>query len=386
MPSNLNLPKVTLIALGGTIAMTARPTDPRTEGVGGTPANTAAVAMGAMGTPTMPTGVAPSLDVQALVRAVPALQDVADLTTVQFRQLPGAHLKISDLIELAGEITHHIDRGAAGVVVTQGTDTIEECAFALDLLVDRTAPVVVTGAMRNPTLPGADGPANLLASVRVAASREAIGLGTVVVFNDEIHAARFVQKTHTTSTAAFRSPSVGPLGWTIEDRVTIAVRLAHPTIARATRTDDAHDHSGQHISISSLVDQDHAGVDHPVALLTAGLGDDGRLLGAIQELGYQGLVVEAFGAGHLPDTWVDRLEQLARRIPVVLASRTGSGEMLLNTYAFRGSESDLLSRGLISAGVLSGPKARILLSLLLHTTSSRDEIERYLSQLIIRQT
>jgi len=351
MPTNHNFPKVTLIALGGTIAMTSQ----REEAAGGTPAGSA----------MPPATVAPGLDAHALVRAVPALRDVADLTAVQFRQLPGAHLKISDLIELAGEITHHIDAGAAGVVVTQGTDTIEECAFALDLLVDRAAPVVVTGAMRNPTLPGADGPANLLASVRVAASREAVGLGTVVVFNDEIHAARFVQKTHTTSIATFRSPSAGPLGWTIEERVTIAAR---PAISQSARR----------IPTADLFVPENRGVEHPVALLTATLGDDGRLLGAIDGLGYEGLVVEAFGAGHLPDTWVDKLEQLALRQPVVLASRTGSGEMLRHTYGFRGSESDLLARGLISAGVLSGPKARILLSLLLHTTSSRLEIERYL--------
>lgn len=345
MLSNRNLPKVTLIALGGTIAMTAQHTGEDRS------------------TPAGSTAVTPGLDVHALVHAVPALQDVADLTAVQSRQLPGAHLKISDLIEIAGEITHHVDAGAAGVVITQGTDTIEECAFALDLLVDRPAPVVVTGAMRNPTLPGADGPANLLASVRVAASREAVGLGTVVVFNDEIHAARYVQKTHTTSTATFRSPSAGPLGWIIEDRVTIVVR---PT--QSTR-----------LMIASLLDSGHEGVEHPVALLTASLGDDGRLLGTIQELGYEGLVVEAFGAGHLPDTWVDKLQQLAGQIPVILASRTGSGEMLRHTYGFKGSESDLLARGLISAGVLSGPKARILLSLLLHTTKSREEIEKHLT-------
>jgi L-asparaginase len=248
--------------------------------------------------------------------------------------------------------------GAAGVVVTMGTDTVEEMAFALDLLVDRDEPIVVTGAMRNPTLPGADGPANLLASVRVAASPSAAGLGTMVVFNDEIHAARYVRKGHTTSPAAFRSPSAGPLGWIVEARVRIAFRLPHR----------------HHVECPLLAK------DRQVALLSAVLGDDGRLLGLVAQAGYEGLVVEAFGGGHVPDAWVDKLEGLAAEMPVLLASRTGAGEMLRETYGFRGSESDLLARGLISAGQLDGHKARVLLALLLRAGAGRDRIAAEFSE------
>ena len=319
------LPEVAVLSLGGTISST------QTEGG---------------------SGVAPSLTGEALVEDVPEISEVAEVSAESFRQVPGSELTLEDLIELATEIEGRIDEGATGVVVTQGTDTIEETCFVLDLLVDRDAPVVVTGAMRNPTLPGAEGPANLLASVRVATGGAARGLGTMVVLNDEIHAARFVQKTHTSNPATFRSPLAGPVGYVFEDNVRIVTRPVgrrHIELPEETR-------------------------DHPVALYTVGLGDDGRLLEQIGRLGYEGLVIEAFGVGHVPSVMAEPLESRANEMPVVLASRTGSGEVHRETYGFTGSESDLLERGLINAGMLDGPKARLFLSLLLRSGASKEEV------------
>ena len=153
----------------------------------------------------------PTLTAEAIARSVPGLHEVADLRTLQFMQRPSTSLTFADVLRLRDELTLRIADGAAGVVVTQGTDTIEETAFALDLLCPGTAPIVVTGAMRGASLPGTDGPANLLAAVQVAASRVARGLGVLVVFNDEIHAARFVSKTHTSKPSAFQS-GVATLG------------------------------------------------------------------------------------------------------------------------------------------------------------------------------
>jgi L-asparaginase len=206
--------------------------------------------------------------------------------------------------------------------------------------------------MRNPTLPGADGPANLLAAVRVAASGAARGIGTVVVMNDEIHAARHVRKTHTQSPAAFRSAGAGPIGWVSEGSIRIPLRPA-----------DRH-----HVRLPD------GPTSHEVALVGVWPGDDGRILGAAGDLGYDGLVVEGMGGGHVPSAAVGPLEELAARMPVVLASRTGGGETLARTYDAPGSEMDLLARGLIPAGVLDGPKARILLALLLRSGASREEI------------
>lgn len=312
---DLALPTIKVFALGGTIAMTESP-----EG-----------------------GVVPTLSGEMLIQAVPALAELAHIETVSFRQMPGAHLSYDDLQALALAIEQASAEGATGIVVTQGTDTIEETAFALDRLVQCEAPIIVTGAMRNPTVPGADGPANLLASVQTACSEHARGLGCLVVFSDEIHAARFVRKAHTTSTAAFVSPLAGPIGWLCEGRVRIVNR-----VARMTPQTAGHDAA-------------------EVALLTICLGDTGRLVDAASQAGFAGLVVEATGGGHVSPAVAEALARAAARVPVVLASRTGNGEVLGKTYGFVGSEIDLQKRGLIRAGWLDGKKAKLLLTLLLRS-------------------
>lgn len=329
------LPRITVLALGGTIASTSQPG--RHE------------------------GVTPQLTAADLVAAVPSLRDVAEVDAVSFRQCPSGDLTMSDLIELSAEISRRLDAGVDGIVVTQGTDTIEESAFALDLLLSPGRPVVVTGAMRNPTAAGPDGAANFLAAVQVAACPEAAGLGCLVVLNDEIHASRFVRKTHTSSTAAFRSGIVGPLGWLAEGNPHIALR-PHPLPRLPTP----------------------AAEDVPrVALLTMSLGEDARLVEHVPSLGYRGVVVQAFGGGHVPRWIVPALERLAASMPVVLASRVGAGEILTATYGFPGSEQDLIARGLIPAGALDGLKARVLLSLALAAGLSTDEVRNLLARVAL---
>lgn len=300
-------------------------------------------------------GAVPALSTSQLVDAVPGLADAGVAIDVEdFRRLPSASLGFGDLTELASHIGQRLAVGDVdGVVVAQGTDTIEETAYLLDLFHTRAQPVVVTGAMRHPSLAGADGPANLLAAVRTAAYPASRDHGVLVVLADEIHAANRVRKTHTTSVAAFRSPDSGALGHLVEgtprflsaplDRFTVG---PPPTTAKP----------------------------HPrVALATVCLGDDGSLLRNVQERA-EGLVVAAFGVGHVPESMTETLTELADRIPVVLAPRIGAGPGLASTYGFTGSERDLLDRGLVRSGFLDPFKARLLLWALLAAERTRPAV------------
>ncbi|MGH3681716.1 MAG: asparaginase [Natronosporangium sp.] len=317
-------------------------------GLGGT------IAMAAVGDGG---GAVPELSPAQLLAAVPGLAATGiEVRAEELRRLPGASIRLPDLYQLAGVIRERLAGGAErvdGVVVSQGTDTIEESSYLLDLLYGDPAPVVVTGAMRNPSLAGADGPANLLAAIQVAACSEARDQGVLVVFNDEIHAARRVRKTHAINPATFGSPDGGPLGFLVEGRPRLVSRLPGRTVVPAPVAG--------------------AGERVRVALVTLTLGDDGCLLDGLADHA-DGLVVAAFGAGHVPEWLVEPLARLADLIPVVLASRTGAGPVLAGTYGFPGSERDLLSRGLVRAGFLGPPKARILLHALLAAGADRATI------------
>ena len=297
-------------------------------------------------------GVEPALDADDLLSALPGLPAGTQVTSGSFRQVPSAHLTLRDIMELQQHIAALFEDGHHGIVITQGTDTIEETAFALDLLSDTDVPIVMTGAMRHPEQAGADGAANLLNALRLAASDDAWGQGVLVTLNEEVHTARYVRKSHTSRPSAFDSPALGPLGWIAEDRVRLPLRVARRV----------------HIALP------HDADPRPVALYTAALGDDDRMVNHLAGMGYAGVVLAGFGAGHLPARLVDEIEALARRMPVVLASRTAAGETYRDTYGFVGSERDLLARGVISAGALAPLKARVLLSLALAADHSHHAV------------
>jgi L-asparaginase len=329
MPTDAEpIPRVALFTLGGTIA-TAQGAD----------------------------GMQPRLTADDLAGSLGDLDGAAHIDSESLRQLPSSDLRYADIAEVARRVGRAIAGGASGAVVTQGTDTLEETAFQLDVMLDLRQPVIVTGAMRNSSVPGADGPANLRAALRVAVAPAAADLGVLVVMNDEVHAARFVSKTHTHKPSAFASPGAGPLGWLSEDRVRIVVCPAERTVTVPWR-----------------------GEIPDVPLITTAFSMDSRSLQPLIDNPPAGLIVAALGAGHVPSTMVDALGSLASRIPVVLASRTGAGELFRGTYDYDGSETDLLRRGCISAGYLDPMKARVLLALLLADGADRERVEAAFGQ------
>ena len=247
-------------------------------------------------------------------------------------------LRALDLAETA------VAEGAGGVVVVQGTDSLEETSFLWDLLWAHDEPFVVTGAMRSADQPGADGPANLVAAVSAAASPRCRGQGALVVVGDEIHAARFVAKRHASNPAAFGSPELGPVGRVVEGVPVLLARLDRRT---------------------PLPRPDLGGRPWPrVGLVTAGLDDDPAAYLALASVS-DGLVVEGFGAGQLRPEVAEALDDVVARIPVLLASRAGAGAVATRTYGGPGSGSDLHRRGLVPTGHLGALKARVLLRLLL---------------------
>jgi L-asparaginase len=277
----------------------------------------------------------PALDAHGLINAVPALGAVPVLEAETVLGVPGPHLTLPQALGLARRAVAAAG-GGEGVVITTGTDTIEEVAVLCALLHAGDAPITVTGANRPATAPGADGPANLLDAVAVAGSSSTEGLGAVVVFGGEIHDAMTVSKVDSTGPAAFGSPVTGPLGRVVERRVWLHARPARPAP----------------LPVETL--------EHRVEIISPGMGDDGALL-RHAAASADGLVVVAFGAGHLSPALLAALREAVSRVPVVLTCRPLRSSMLVETYGFEGAERDLRSSGALCAPFLSPASARMVL-------------------------
>ncbi len=324
-----------------------------------------------MGTPTVAVismggtiACAPSDEGAGLIPRIHAA-DTVPVPGVRVRSVPwsltdSSEISFDELVRLATEVRAQTGLGADAVVITQGTDTLEETAYALSLLRPLDSPVVFTAAMRAPTAPGSDAAANLAAAISVALDPELTYAtsGAVVVMNDQIHSAKWVHKTHTHRLDAFRSVGRGDLGVIHEGRATLL------------RCDPAP-------ALPALLDSDR-GEPARVALLTAVLDQDTDLIRAVGRCGYQGLVVEGLGGGHVSGAVAEALGGLARDIPVVYASRTRDGAVLEKTYGSPGAELDLIERGCVPSGQLTALKARVLLTLLLRSGHPRDKAEAML--------
>lgn len=275
---------------------------------------------------------------QDLVEAVPLLAQVARVTSSDLFNVPSSQLTSENLWQIHQEVERLLDDPElAGVVVTQGTDSLEETAFLLDLLHDHDRPVVVTGAMRLPVEQGADGPRNLLNAVHLAATPEARGLGVLVVMNERVHGARAVRKVESRNLDAFESALVGPLGWFDGGDLFLPRR----PVQRLTLSPPA--------------------LEPRVAIVPLAVGSDGSLIEAAVAAGAQGVVVDAFGRGNLPRPVVGAVAQaLEKGVTVVVTTRTGSG---------RGAAwPTLAERGVLSGEALDALEARLLLMVALPIT------------------
>ncbi|MGE0816368.1 MAG: asparaginase [Vicinamibacterales bacterium] len=307
------------------------------------------------------------LTAEELAESMPGLDRVARLTYEQFANVASSQLTLDQWLRLARHVNELFagDAALAGVVVTSGTDTLEETAFFLHLTVRDPRPVVVVGSMRNPSTLGYEGAANLLEAVRVAAEPSARGKGALVVLNDEINSARDVTKTDALRLQTFRSPTHGVLGIVDRDRVTFFREILQ-----------------RHTSKSEF---DLAGVTAlpRVDVVLVYQGASGDVIKALVDLGAKGIVVAGAGAGATSGDQNDGLDYAASKgVFIVTATRTGAGRIAPPRGQGQGNGPSLTPAQqrrrafTISAEDHIPVKARILLMLALTKTSDRDEIQR----------
>ncbi|RLQ95075.1 asparaginase [Falsibacillus albus] len=285
------------------------------------------------------------------------LNNLGDLIVKEPFHLPSPHVTPVEMLALKGIIEEEYNLNSIdGVVITHGTDTLEETAYFLDLTVQANIPIVVTGAMRSSNEIGSDGLYNLISSLRVAASEEAKNKGVLVVLNDEIHTAKNVTKTHTSNVSTFQSPQYGPIGIVTKRGV-----MFH--------------HSPTYKERYDIKD-----VSNRVALIKAYAGLDSSLLLAINQLQYDGVVIEALGQGNLPPDAVEGIRKLHENdIPVVIVSRCFNG-IVQDVYGYDGGGKQLRDMGVIFSNGLNGQKARLKLLISLSHTKDTNEIRAIFKQ------
>lgn len=286
------------------------------------------------------------------------LKGQINLITDEMFNLPSPHVTPEVMLKIKQRIMKAIDDGVDGVVITHGTDTLEETAYFLDLTLPNTIPVVLTGAMRSSNEIGSDGLYNFRNAIMVAATDESYGKGVLVVMNDEIHTARYVTKTHTTNVATFRTPTFGPIGIVTQNKAKYFQELIQ----------------------TEVCDINH--VVEGVYLIKAYAGMDGTLFEAINNENTKGLVLEGLGAGNVPPKTLPAIQSLIdNKIPVVLVSRCYNG-VAQEIYDYQGGGIQLGKMGTILCQGLNGQKARIKLLVGLSDNMHGDELREFMGNAI----
>jgi L-asparaginase len=296
-------------------------------------------------------GAIPALSGAEILAQVPGLDSIAEFEVIDFARLPGPHWTPEKMMGLAQVVKDKLaDKTIAGAVVTHGTDTLEETAYLLDLVLNEEKPVVFVGAMRNSSELSWDGPENLRSAVRVAVDPQARGLGVIVAMNEQLIAASEATKTHTESTDTFQSRDFGAIGFVDKDRVIVMRRPF----------------DREHIATAKVEDR--------VDVLKMFAGADGRFINYAIDDGARGLVIEGLGRGNVTVAALPAIEKAIRKkIPVVISSRCPRGRVL-DTYGYEGGGKQLTRMGAILGGMLPSHKARIKLMLALGAGWSLEQI------------
>lgn len=300
----------------------------------------------------------PALSGEDLLATVPAMAQVAALEVNNLFNVPSDHMGPNHWVTLYQAVDGALAReDVAGVIISHGTDTLEETAWFLDLTVDSRKPVVLIGAQRNASASDFDGPRNLLNAARVCVSPNAQGKGALVVMNNQINAAREVNKTHTADVEAFKSGDFGFLGTVDDDRVV----FARAPLRR------------QHIPLEGK------GMPY-VEIVPMYAGADGALVRAATRLGARGIVVQALGLGNVNVSMFEAIQEaITAGVSVVISTRVPNGRVR-PVYGFVGGGSTLKSAGAVFADNLSPQKARILLMLALQKSAAPEDIQRLFDQ------
>lgn len=295
--------------------------------------------------------VIPALTNDEILAMISNIERYSEIEVVNFSRLPSPHITPDIMYSLAETVQEQLNRDdITGVVITHGTDTLEETAYFLDLILPPTKPVVIVGAMRSGSELGYDGPSNLAAAICTAISPASQNKGVLVVMNNEVNAAREVTKTNTLALNTFRSPEFGPLGIVDNDEVIYYRNL------------DPH----QYYPINHL--------ESRVALFKSTTGANSDFIDHAIALGYRGIVIEALGRGNVPPEMAQGIYRaLDHGLPVVIVSRCPTGRVL-DTYGYEGAGKMLHDRGAIFGYNLPGQKARIKLMVALSVSSNVHEI------------
>lgn len=286
--------------------------------------------------------VVPSESNPLLVEA-DKLNSLANIIELEIFNLPSPHITPFEMFRIKELIEQYIDKGEIdGVVITHGTDTLEETAYFLDLTIGPAIPIVLTGAMRSANEIGSDGLYNLVSAIQVASSDDAQGKGVLVVLNDEIHTAVNVTKTHASNVSTFQSPQYGPIGF-----ISKSIVYFH--------------HTPNHQPVFPIQQ-----INKKVALFKVYAGMEADLLEAAVSVGYDGIVLEGLGQGNVPPNLVPVIQDLLEKeIPIVLVSRCFNG-IAQDVYGYMGGGKGLKELGVIFAQGLNGQKARLALLIALN--------------------